>query len=309
MAKKRKADQIESDNVAEQSQPAPTSDKASAGSASQAADGQKPVKKSKSKGQSRQERSERRSTKKRKTKEQPDADTQDTEEADEADGAGNLIENAAGNEQERADALQPIVEQPATKKKSKKEKQPGGKEKPKAEARFIVFVGNLPYDVTADQIRQHFIKIAPSSVRLTTDKQTGRSKGFAFLEFDAYDKMKTCLKLYHHSIFDPSGKTGDEDGQEPTHDERKKGRKINVELTAGGGGGKSKDRKAKIRTKNEKLDEERARQRTKEKEEKEKTAHKKKAAPGTGANAAGASESGGPGNGAIHPSRLRQMQH
>lgn len=55
--------------------------------------------------------------------------------------------------------------------------------------------------------------------------------------------MKTCLKLYHHSIFD--------DGVSPP-------RKINVELTAGGGG-KTKHRQAKINEKNEKLNEERTR--------------------------------------------------
>jgi nucleolar protein 6 len=29
-----------------------------------------------------------------------------------------------------------------------------------------------------------------------------KSKGYAFLEFDGYDHMKTCLKLFHHSMFD-----------------------------------------------------------------------------------------------------------
>lgn len=29
-----------------------------------------------------------------------------------------------------------------------------------------------------------------------------KSKGYAFLEFDGYDHMKTCLKLFHHSNFD-----------------------------------------------------------------------------------------------------------
>jgi len=49
-----------------------------------------------------------------------------------------------------------------------------------------------------------------------TDKNTGKSKGCAFVDFDGYDKMKTCLKLYHHSVF---------------KDGTKKGRQINVELT------------------------------------------------------------------------------
>lgn len=50
-----------------------------------------------------------------------------------------------------------------------------------------------------------------------TDKKTGKPKGFAFVEFDRYDHMETCLKKYQHSVF--------ADG--------KKGRKINVELTYG----------------------------------------------------------------------------
>jgi len=55
--------------------------------------------------------------------------------------------------------------------------------------------------------------------------------------------MKTCLKLFHHSMFD--------DGLSAP-------RKINVELTAGGGGN-TKDRRAKIEGKNQKLNEERFR--------------------------------------------------
>jgi len=64
------------------------------------------------------------------------------------------------------------------------------------------------------------------------------------LEFEGYDRMKTCLKLYHHSNFD--------DGLSPA-------RKINVELTVGGGGSKSKHRKTKLREKNLKLSQERSR--------------------------------------------------
>ncbi|KAL8794783.1 MAG: hypothetical protein Q9195_002737 [Heterodermia aff. obscurata] len=110
--------------------------------------------------------------------------------------------------------------------------------------RFIVFVGNLPYSATEASITNHFAKVQPISTRHSTDKLTGKSKGFAFLEFAAYDRMKTCLKLYHHSSFD--------DGESPA-------RKINVELTVGGGGTKSKDRKTKLKAKNWKLSEERRR--------------------------------------------------
>ncbi|KAI4258873.1 MAG: hypothetical protein LQ352_000986 [Teloschistes flavicans] len=112
--------------------------------------------------------------------------------------------------------------------------------------RYIVFVGNLPYSATEESIRRHFARLVPLSVRHRCDKDSGRSKGFAFLEFHDFDRMKTCLKALHHSSF--------EDGISPA-------RMINVELTAGGGGSKSKDRRIKLKAKNEKLKQERARRR------------------------------------------------
>jgi nucleolar protein 6 len=76
--------------------------------------------------------------------------------------------------------------------------------------------GNLPFTATKDRVAEHFKKVEPSGVRLNYNKDTGKFKGFAFVEFDRYDRMKTCLKLYHHTTFD--------DGISPA-------RKINVELT------------------------------------------------------------------------------
>ncbi|PMD46389.1 hypothetical protein L207DRAFT_507304 [Hyaloscypha variabilis F] len=111
-------------------------------------------------------------------------------------------------------------------------------------ARFIVFIGNLPYTATTESITAHFASVKPKSVRHLTQKDNpSKSKGCAFIEFEGYDHMKTCLKLFHHSTFD--------DGLSAP-------RKINVELTAGGGGN-TKERKAKIQGKNEKLNEERYR--------------------------------------------------
>ncbi|OBT49360.1 hypothetical protein VE00_00315 [Pseudogymnoascus sp. WSF 3629] len=115
----------------------------------------------------------------------------------------------------------------------------------KAPARFIVFVGNLPFTATVESITAHFAAVHPISVRNLTQKDDPtKSKGCAFVEFEGYDHMKTCLKTYHHSEFD-DGKGGG-------------GRKINVELTAGGGGN-TKARKGKIAEKNEKLMEQRTR--------------------------------------------------
>lgn len=77
-------------------------------------------------------------------------------------------------------------------------------------------LGNLPYTANAEAVAKHFEKVHPISIRAPMRDDNKKSKGFAFLEFDRYDYMKSCLKLYHHSLFDAGkGKT----------------RKINVELT------------------------------------------------------------------------------
>lgn len=193
--------------------------------------------------------------------------------------------------------------------------------------RFILFIGNLPYAATSDSITNHFNALQPFTVRHSTDKSTGRSKGFAFLEFENYDKMKTCLKLYHHSMFNPDDqatadggddadtaftkrkKTSKPKKEEPTNDKpkSKNARKINVELTAGGGG-KSKHRKYKIDEKNKKLTEERERSYAKGAAEKAKTDYKRKKRPATGANA-DSSEDKGDQRGNVHPSRLERVGH
>ena len=149
--------------------------------------------------------------------------------------------------------------------------------------RFIVFVGNLPYKATDATIRGHFKKLEPFTLRHRTDPETTKSKGFAFLEFENYDRMKTCLKLYHHSMFDPERMAkGEEpvlgDGGEEENGNKKKARdvkpskgarRINVELTAGGGG-RAEGRKEKIRVKNDRLGQQRQRRADAEKKEREK---------------------------------------
>ncbi|MCJ1331825.1 hypothetical protein MMC10_008517 [Thelotrema lepadinum] len=113
--------------------------------------------------------------------------------------------------------------------------------------RFICFIGNLPFTATTQSIADHFAAVKPSHIRHSTEKSTGKSRGFAFLEFDAFNRMQSCIMQYHHSSFPDTEGTA---------------RKINVELTVGGGAN-SKRRKAKIYEKNEKLDNERRERRRK----------------------------------------------
>ena len=238
----------------------------------------------------KKEKSERKSKKLKKVQDQP---------KEEALSDGKKLPAADASDLEK--------EVKPQKKKHKQAKvEDESNENKSARARFIAFVGNLPYDVTADQIKAHFSSIPPSSVRLGTNKDTGKGKGFAFVEFDNYDKMKTCLKLYHHSIFDPEAKKKGTQGEDPkdARAAKGKGRRINVELTAGGGG-KSKERKAKIKTKNDKLGEERERRRINELAEREKTGAKQKGPVETGANATEVQDT----RGAVHPSRLSRVSH
>ncbi|PWW79966.1 hypothetical protein C7212DRAFT_349901 [Tuber magnatum] len=166
---------------------------------------------------------------------------------------------------------------PAIVGKSTGEKEEGGGNATKPAHRFIVFIGNLPYTTTHPQLQSHFSSLQPSSIRLITGKTPPHTcKGFAFLEFTSYDRMKSCLAKYHHSMF--------------------LDRKINVELTAGGGGAKSKGRREKLRAKNERLSDQRKRRiEGEEKLKGEKRAER-------------AAEGEGGSEGGIHPSRRRNVK-
>ncbi|RPJ47266.1 MAG: RNA-binding protein [Candidatus Latescibacterota bacterium] len=48
-----------------------------------------------------------------------------------------------------------------------------------------LYVGNLPFSATDDEIREMFAKHgAVREVRLVTDRETGRPRGFGFVEMD-----------------------------------------------------------------------------------------------------------------------------
>ncbi|KAK3625233.1 hypothetical protein LTR56_012027 [Elasticomyces elasticus] len=164
-----------------------------------------------------------------------------------------------------ATSEQPTDDQPADDQPSKLGSTKG--------AKFILFIGNLPYSTTDASLTAHFKKLQPFILRHRTDPTTGKSKGFAFLEFEQFDRMETCIKKYHHSIFDPADYKGDraklaEPGMAASgavnsntlglgpKAKKSRARQINVELTAGGGG-KSESRTSKIRDKNITLEEER----------------------------------------------------
>ena len=65
-----------------------------------------------------------------------------------------------------------------------------------------VFVGNLPYEATEEEIREHFSIIAPvSRVFLPLDRDTGRPRGFAFVEFAEAEHATAAIENLHQKPF------------------------------------------------------------------------------------------------------------
>ena len=59
-----------------------------------------------------------------------------------------------------------------------------------------IYVGNLPYSVTRDQLAQLFSPFGEvTDIHVVTDRQTGRPKGFAFVEMDDAGAQKAISQL------------------------------------------------------------------------------------------------------------------
>jgi RNA recognition motif-containing protein len=88
-----------------------------------------------------------------------------------------------------------------------------------------LYVGNLPYSIDDQGLQNKFAEFGSvSSARVITDRETGRSKGFGFVEMDSDDAATTAIEKLNGATLD--------------------GRAINVsearpqEPRSGGGGGR-----------------------------------------------------------------------
>ncbi len=66
-----------------------------------------------------------------------------------------------------------------------------------------LYVGNLPYSANNDSLAAHFAG-AGNVVRATviTDKFSGRSKGFGFVEFETEDEAKKAIEMFDGKDFE-----------------------------------------------------------------------------------------------------------
>src|SRR5262245_41133977 len=65
-----------------------------------------------------------------------------------------------------------------------------------------LFVGNLPYDASEDEIRAHFASAGNlASVFIPVDRETGRKRGFAFVEFHDAAGAQEAIRLFNNQPF------------------------------------------------------------------------------------------------------------
>jgi hypothetical protein len=65
-----------------------------------------------------------------------------------------------------------------------------------------LFIGNLPYSATEADLKAHFASVAePSHVVMPVDRETGRPRGFAFVEFAERPVAEQVIKRFDQQPF------------------------------------------------------------------------------------------------------------
>jgi len=63
-----------------------------------------------------------------------------------------------------------------------------------------IFVGNLEYSVSSEELRDHFASIGTIiDAVVIKDKMTGRSRGFGFVEFESDEMAKEAVEKLNGS--------------------------------------------------------------------------------------------------------------
>jgi RNA recognition motif-containing protein len=66
-----------------------------------------------------------------------------------------------------------------------------------------LFVGGLPYRTTNDELRDAFAKAGEvASASIVTDRETGRSRGFGFVEMAQDGDADSAIEMWNGKEFD-----------------------------------------------------------------------------------------------------------
>jgi RNA recognition motif-containing protein len=64
-----------------------------------------------------------------------------------------------------------------------------------------IYVGNLSYDTTPEGVQEHFAQYgAIAEAKLITDRDTGRSRGFAFITYSEQQDAQSALAADGESL-------------------------------------------------------------------------------------------------------------
>jgi RNA recognition motif-containing protein len=66
-----------------------------------------------------------------------------------------------------------------------------------------LYVGNLPYTMRDDDLQQHFARFGEViSAKVMVDRDTGRSKGFGFVEMRSAEEAQAAIRGMNGQSFD-----------------------------------------------------------------------------------------------------------
>ena len=66
-----------------------------------------------------------------------------------------------------------------------------------------IFVGNLDFNASEEGVRNLFERYGQvNSARIMTDRETGRSRGFGFVEMDNTEEAETAMKSLNNKDID-----------------------------------------------------------------------------------------------------------
>jgi RNA recognition motif-containing protein len=65
-----------------------------------------------------------------------------------------------------------------------------------------LYIGNLPFNVTEEELREHFSTIGPLSyLSIPADRETGKQRGFAFVEFKDRAQADEAIRRFNNQSF------------------------------------------------------------------------------------------------------------
>ena len=100
-----------------------------------------------------------------------------------------------------------------------------------------LFIGNLPYGASEADLRAHFAAVAePSHVVMPVDRETGRPRGFAFVEFPERAQAEEVIKRFDAQPFQGRNLAVSEARAREDHPARPPGQGYAPRPGGGGGG-------------------------------------------------------------------------